>query len=117
MNQRSYLDYASLVTRWLVGLLFIYMGLSKALDPVAFLKLVRQYNLTNDHLLLIVIAAGLPWFEVFCGLLLILGIAVRGTALIMIGMLIPFTILVTQRALGISSAQDRKSTRLNSSHT
>lgn len=105
MNQRSYLDYASLVTRWLVGLLFIYMGLSKALDPVAFLKLVRQYNLTNDHLLLNVIAAGLPWFEVFCGLLLILGIAVRGTALIMIGMLIPFTILVTQRALGISSAQ------------
>lgn len=98
-------DIAALLARWLLGGLFIYMGLSKALHPVDFLKLVRQYNLTDHYLLLNFVASALPWFEVFCGLLLALGVAVRGAALLLAAMLVPFTLLILQRALGIHEAQ------------
>jgi hypothetical protein len=50
------------------------------------------------------IAATLPWFEVFCGLLLLFGIAVRGSALVLIAMLVPFTAIVFKRALEIAAA-------------
>ena len=97
-------DAASVLARWLLAAVFIYMGLSKALDPVAFLKLLRQYDLTQSPLLLNSLAAALPWFEVFCGLLLLLGIAVRGTALTLIAMLVPFSALVLHRALLLHAA-------------
>lgn len=99
--KRNALPMVAVLARWAMGLLFIYMGLNKALDPVGFLKLVRQYGLVENHILLNLIAAGLPWFEVFCGLLLVLGIAVRGTALMLVVMLVPFTLLVLRRALAI----------------
>jgi uncharacterized membrane protein YphA (DoxX/SURF4 family) len=98
-------DVAALAARWLLGAMFIYLGLSKALYSVEFLKLVRQYNLTDHYLVLNLVSSALPWFEVFCGLLLVLGVAVRGTALLLVAMLIPFTVLIFQRALGIQEAQ------------
>jgi uncharacterized membrane protein YphA (DoxX/SURF4 family) len=94
-------DVAAVAARWLLGAVFIYMGLNKALHPVEFLKLVRQYNITDQYLFLNLVASALPWFEIFCGFLLVLGIAVRGTALLLVAMLVPFTILILQRALGI----------------
>ena len=94
-------DFASVFARWLLGGLFIYMGLHKALHPVEFLKLVRQYDVLHHHLLLNFVASTLPWFEIFCGLLLICGIAVRGAALLLVAMLIPFTVAVFLRALAL----------------
>jgi len=91
--------------RWVLGLMFVYMGLNKALHPDLFLKLVRQYDLTNNPYFLNVIAAGLPWFEVFCGLLLLAGVAVRGAALMLLLMLMAFTPLVLQRALALAAAK------------
>jgi uncharacterized membrane protein YphA (DoxX/SURF4 family) len=99
------LRIAGLLARWLLGILFIYMGLNKALHPVEFLKLVRQYEMVGNPIMLNAIAAALPWFEVFCGLLLLAGIAVRGSALMLAGMLVPFTLLVFKRALAISASQ------------
>lgn len=92
------------LARWVLGGLYVYMGLSKALDPVEFLKLVRQYRLVSDPLALNLIAAVLPWFEVCCGLLLVLGVAVRGAALVSALMLPPFTALVLRRALELQAA-------------
>lgn len=102
---KLFLDYATVIGRWFLGLLFIQMGLSKALDPVDFLKLVREYDMVASSLLLNSIAGALPWFEVFCGLLLLLGVAVRGTSILLIGMLVPFTLVVIQRALNIAAAK------------
>jgi uncharacterized membrane protein YphA (DoxX/SURF4 family) len=95
----------AVLARWCLGGVFIYMGLVKALDPVGFLKLVRQYDLVATPILLNSIAAALPWFEVFCGLLLVAGVAVRGSALMLLGMLLPFTVVVFQRALAVAGAQ------------
>jgi uncharacterized membrane protein YphA (DoxX/SURF4 family) len=97
-------DAVAVAARWLMGGLFIYMGMSKALHPVDFLKLVRQYDMVQSPLLLNAVAAALPWFEVFCGLLLLAGIAVRGSALMLITMLVPFTFIVFRRALAMQAA-------------
>ncbi|HZR21276.1 MAG TPA: MauE/DoxX family redox-associated membrane protein [Verrucomicrobiae bacterium] len=102
---RPWLDYAGMLSRWILGAVFIYMGWTKAAHPEAFLKLLRQYELSTNWFLLNSIAALLPWFEVFCGLLLLAGVAVRGTALLLLAMLIPFTAVVLHRALGIASLQ------------
>jgi uncharacterized membrane protein YphA (DoxX/SURF4 family) len=100
----SVADIFAVAARWLLGGVFIYTGVSKALEPVEFLKLLRQYDLTHHSFLLNSIAVTLPWFEVFCGLLLLAGIAVRGTSLLLLLMLIPFTFLVLHRALAVQSA-------------
>lgn len=91
--------------RWFLGGYFIYTGLVKAVDPVTFLKLVREYEMVANPVVLNLIASVLPWFEVFCGVLLVAGVAVRGSALVLLGMLIPFTLIVLKRALEIASAE------------
>jgi uncharacterized membrane protein YphA (DoxX/SURF4 family) len=97
------LAVATVLARWFLGAFFIYMGLNKALHPVEFLKLVRQYDLVQNHLGLNLIAAGLPWLEIFFGLLLMLGVAVRGSALMLVAMLVPFTWIILHRALAMHS--------------
>ena len=98
-------DTFAVLARWLLGAVFLYLGLTKALHPADFLKLVRQYDLAQNYLLLNSVAAVLPWFEVFCGLLLLAGVVVRGTAVMLIVMLVPFTVIVFRRALAIQAAQ------------
>lgn len=103
--KRTAPELGAVLARWLMGALFIYMGLSKALHPEGFLNLVHQYDMVRQPLLLNSIAATLPWFEVFCGLLLLTGVAVRGAALMLVCMLVPFTLIVLKRALAIASAK------------
>jgi uncharacterized membrane protein YphA (DoxX/SURF4 family) len=98
-------EYVRLALRWVIGGMFIYMGLSKALHPVEFLKLVRQYEMVQQPWLLNSIAAILPWFEVFCGALLVTGVLRRGAALVTVLMLVPFTFLVARRAFAIHAGQ------------
>jgi len=103
--KRATVNMFTVLGRWLLGATFIYLGLNKALHPVEFLKLVQQYDMTQNALFLNCIATGLPWFEVFCGLLLLAGVAVRGTALTLLLMLVPFTLLVLHQALLLQTAQ------------
>lgn len=92
---------APVLARWLVGAVFLGMGLNKVLQPVDFLKLVRQYDMVHSHHVLNLIAAGLPWLEMFCGLLMMVGIAVRGSALVLAAMLVAFTAGIVNRAMAI----------------
>jgi len=96
-----------LVTRLVLGGLFVYMGIEKALVPTDFLKMVREYHMVPEHppLMLNLIAASLPWLEIWCGCLLIAGVALRGSALTLLVMLVGFTIVVTLRALHIHHTQ------------
>ena len=97
-------ELVGVLARWILGTVFVYMGLNKAVHPVDFLKILREYNIVESHVVLNLIAATLPWFEVLCGLLLLGGVAVRGSALLLIGMLLPFTIGVLSRAMAIQAA-------------
>ena len=97
-------DAAAVLARWWLGCVFICMGLHKALPhPEYFLKLVRQYDMVTSPVLLNSIAAALPWFEVYCGVLLLVGVAVRGSALNLVAMLVPFTLVVLKRALAMAA--------------
>jgi uncharacterized membrane protein YphA (DoxX/SURF4 family) len=92
--------------RWTLGAVFIYTGWHKALAPVDFLKLLREYDLPQVPWVLNSIAGVLPWFEMFCGVLLLGGVAVRGTALMLELLLVSFTWLVLRRAWVLSSTLD-----------
>jgi uncharacterized membrane protein YphA (DoxX/SURF4 family) len=97
-------DAMAVLARWWLGCVFIYMGLHKAVPhPEYFLKLVRQYDMVTSPFLLNCIGAALPWFEVYCGALLLAGVAVRGSALNLVAMLVPFTLIVLKRALAIAA--------------
>lgn len=98
-------DWVRVGARWILGAVFVSMGLNKAVHPVDFLKIVREYHMVESPVVLNLIAAALPWFEVVCGLLLLGGIAVRGSALLLIGMLVPFSIAVLNRAMAIHAAK------------
>ncbi len=103
-ERRNFAEFVALLARLVLGAVFIVMGLEKALHPVDFLKLLRQYDLGSEPILLNSLAGLLPWFEIFCGMLLCLGIAVRGVALVMLALLVPFTLLVLRRGLALASA-------------
>ena len=95
-----------LAARLVLGGMFVWMGLSKVYDPVGFMKLIREYQMVPDRFwwMLNLMATTLPWVEVLCGLLLIAGVALRGTALLLLTMLVGFTVVVTLRAIGIHDA-------------
>jgi uncharacterized membrane protein YphA (DoxX/SURF4 family) len=96
-------EIVAVAARWVLGGVFLYMGLAKVVHPEDFLKLVREYEIVSNPYVLNVIAAALPWFEIFCGALLIAGVGVRGTALVAAGLLLPFSAMVFKRALAIAS--------------
>jgi uncharacterized membrane protein YphA (DoxX/SURF4 family) len=84
-----------------LGICFVYLGLNKAWNPTDFLKAVHQYGWVDQTLFLTWIAALLPWLEVFCGLLLLVGFWVRGAAFVVFGMLVFFSGIILHRALRI----------------
>lgn len=101
---RHWAGVGASVARVAVGGLLVVLGLSKAVEPVGFLKLLREYQVLETPWLLNSAAVVIPWLEVFLGLLLVCGVAVRGTALVLLGMLAPFTVVVLRRALELQAS-------------
>jgi len=92
-----------LLARLVIGGLFIYMGIVKIQDPIAFLKQINLYEMlpqTPPHFLNGT-AVLLPWLEVICGLALILGVYLRGAGTMIALMLVVFTPAIFFRAWGI----------------
>jgi len=81
-----------LVVRLILGGLFVYAGAVKVLDPLDFAQDIRNYRLVGPSLSFIA-AIVLPWLEILAGLALILGIWMRGAALVVSGLLVFFIIL------------------------
>src|SRR5258706_8147756 len=104
-SNRPALERVAVLARWFLGACFLYMGLKKALEPYEFVEIGRDYGFVATPFVLNSIAALLPWFEVFCGILLLAGVAVRGSALVLIARLAPFTVLVVRRGLALAAAQ------------
>ncbi len=91
-----------LVARLTVGVVFILLAYNKIAHPVSFLKLMRQYELLNEesgYWLMNLVAVTLPWVEVFCGVALLAGVAVRGSSLVSALMLAGFTPMIFSRGL------------------
>jgi putative oxidoreductase len=95
---------ALVIARLALGVIFLYVGIGKAFDPVGFLKSVRAYDLVHAPVALNLIAAVLPWFEAFCGALLIAGVKVRAAALWQLLLLVGFTTAIVLRAAAVHRA-------------
>lgn len=97
----------AVLVRWGLGLTFITMGVAKVGDTVAFLKLLREYDLVaaDQSLILNGLAIVLPWLEIWLGLLMVAGIAVRGSALTLLVLLVVFTGAIALRAQAIMGSE------------
>jgi len=85
------------VCRMILGGIFIYASLDKIVHPLEFTRIIDRYKLVPD-IFINGLAFFLPWIELLAGLFLVLGIFVRGAAVILTGLLIIFLL-----ALGINT--------------
>jgi putative oxidoreductase len=69
-----------------IGITFIYASYYKVIDPFEFAKSIHHYLLVPTSLINLA-ALILPWLELFCGLMLILGVLTRANALIILVLL------------------------------
>ena len=69
----------SLVLRILLGGLFVFAGALKIFDPQLFAHEIDQYRLV-PHAWINGVAVVLPWLELNCGILLVMGVWVRPAA-------------------------------------
>jgi uncharacterized membrane protein YphA (DoxX/SURF4 family) len=96
--------WAYLTLRVFLGGIFIWASIDKIIDPQAFARVIENYQLLPVYLVNAA-ALFLPWLEAVCGFLLITGQFVRGSALIVNGLLITFTaalLISIYRGLDIS---------------
>jgi uncharacterized membrane protein YphA (DoxX/SURF4 family) len=80
--------------RILVGGVFIWAGLLKILDPLEFAQNIANYRVFSRDLSFL-IALVLPWVEVLCGILVILGIFRSASSFLLSGLLGVFLVLIT----------------------
>jgi putative oxidoreductase len=82
-----------LVVRLILAAVFIYAAVQKIIDPVTFSKEIDNYQML-PYILVSLMAVILPWLELFCGVLFIMGKGLRGASLILIAMNIVFIIAI-----------------------
>ncbi|MBI3579255.1 MAG: DoxX family membrane protein [Ignavibacteriales bacterium] len=86
-------EYLALLTRVLLGVLFIVISIEKIADTAAFTNSIANYKILSPVLASLV-ATVLPWIELLCGLCILFGILTRGSSLLMALMLFVFTVVV-----------------------
>lgn len=88
----------------IIGGIFIYSGVIKALDPVGFANDIDNYKILPWPLT-VRLAFYLPWLEILCGLAVILGLLYRGGLLILtmlISIFIVASVVAKARGLDIT---------------
>jgi uncharacterized membrane protein YphA (DoxX/SURF4 family) len=104
MERSRIIPYASFCARIILGVIFVYAGAVKIMDPPGFAEAVSNYRILPDMLVNLT-AVVLPWIEVLAGLCLVTGIWIEGGALLTGGLLAVFFIALTAslaRGLDIS---------------
>jgi len=81
----------SLSIRLALGLIFVYAGFIKLIDPKAFAKIISHYDIVPESFLPVV-AIGLPALEFLSGLGLIFNI--RGSLAVISSLLIMFSVVL-----------------------
>ena len=85
---------AALIAVRLVGLMFIMASLHKIAVPAQFAAIVDNYHLLPP-LMINFTAVTLPWVELVCGALLVLGVARDGSALVLAGLTLLFIVAIS----------------------
>jgi len=98
-------DRARSALGFLLGALFIYAGITKALDPAQFFADIQNYDIIPWRAAAVALAFYLPWLEIICGMAVILKPLRASAVLILMTMLLVFTaalVLAWLRGLDIS---------------
>ncbi len=69
------------ILRITLGIVFIWASWNKILNPEGFARIIQNYSILPP-VLIIPAALILPWIEAVCGLFLITGYLIKGSALI-----------------------------------
>ncbi len=78
--------------RIVLGGLFVYAGVAKALEPLDFAQNIRNYRLVGQELSFLA-AVALPWLEILAGVALAAGVWTRASSLLISGLLVFFIAL------------------------
>ena len=70
-------DFITLISRLLVGSIFIYASFYKIIEPASFARSIWYYHLVPGSLINL-IALILPWLELIAGLAILGGVYFRG---------------------------------------
>lgn len=90
MIRNKYLLFAFCLV---LGGVFIWAGLLKLFDPLGFAESIANYR-AFPHMLSFILALVLPWIEVICGVLLIIGLLRRSSAFLLSVLLVAFLVLI-----------------------
>jgi len=87
--------WAALLSRWVIGAVFIYAAVPKLLDMPAFAAAIANYRMLPEVLVALV-AAVLPGVELVTGAALVAGVGVRGGVILAEAMLLAFVVALIQ---------------------
>lgn len=95
-----------LLARLAVGGVYVWYGINKVREPVPFLKALHAYDMlpARPPYWLNLTVVVMPWIEILCGALLLLGIWLRTSATILLLMTVVFTAAVAARASALAAA-------------
>ena len=82
-----------LIARILLGVVFVWASFDKLFDPQGFAEIIYNYKILPTQMVNLT-AVVLPWIELACGVLLIIGFLHRGSALILNCLLIIFIVSI-----------------------
>jgi len=100
----SSLTIASRIVAIVIGILFIYAGVVKVMEPAEFARDIDNYKMLPWKVG-VGLAVYLPWLEIFCGLALITRVLYRGGVFIVTGLMSLFiiaSIVAKARGLDVS---------------
>lgn len=75
--------------RLYLGGLFIYASIYKITYPAVFAESIANYQLV-PHVFVGLMAVTMPWMELLCGVLLVVGVRARAASLMIVGLLVMF---------------------------
>jgi len=103
---KSFLEkkWILLISRIVLGGLFVYSAVDKIIDPLAFATIIHHYRLAPPNMINFA-AVVIPWIEFVAGVFLIFGIRLKASALTINLMLVFFTVVLAVTAFrGINVA-------------
>ena len=86
--------YFLLGLRLLLGVVFIYASIDKIGKPEGFAQAIYNYRMM-PHVAINLMAIVMPWLELVCGILVIIGLFLRGSALLIGFMLLVFVVAIS----------------------
>ncbi len=89
-----YHPYLLLAFRLFLAAIFIYAAVQKIGKPLLFAEEIHTYGVVGYGVPLYLMAVVLPWLELICGVSLVTGVFIRGSALVLLGLNAMFLVVI-----------------------